>query len=233
MSFEMHSFCSFQLLHFITDKFPLSWSLLHLLLRLVFQLCQIFLSRSCCWNLQLLVGNIDVKNATNSVNMITDGSQCPECVFLEVITFNLFIDWKLSLNCCLSMWQQHDNLNYSPQLCNRWAVWQSVMKEFVNLTWRRIEDPWHTALNELTETCDTLPWMNSLRPVTHCLEWTHWDLWHTALNELTVLLYDIICIIGTDTVGFNECANNGLQLCFLVIQFFNSHFPWIKSKWNK
>jgi len=173
MSFEMHSFCSFQLLHFITDKFPLSWSLLHLLLRLVFQLCQIFLSRSCCWNLQLLVGNIDVKNATNSVNMITDGSQCPECVFLEVITFNLFIDWKLSLNCCLSMWQQHDNLNYSPQLCNRWAVWQSVMKEFVNLTWRRIEDPWHTALNELTETCDTLPWMNSLRPVTHCLEWTH------------------------------------------------------------
>ena len=190
MSFEMHSFCSFQLLHFITDKFPLSWSLLCLLLLLVFQLCQIFLSRSCCWNLQLLVGNIDVKNATNSVNIITDGSQCPECVFLEVITFNLFIDWKSSLNCCLSMWQQHDNLNYSPQLCNRWAVWQSVMKEFVNLTWRRIEDLWHTALNELTETCDTLPWMNSL----YCFMISSASLALTRLGSTNVRTMDFNCV---------------------------------------
>ena len=129
--------------------------------------------------------------------MITDGSRCSECVFLDVITFNLFTDWKSSLNCCLSMWQQHDNLNCSPQLCIRYVVCQSVMKEFVNFTWCRPDqsqktvrpvthclewthwDLWHTALNELTETCDTLPWMNSLRPVTHCLEWTHCTaLWY-------------------------------------------------------
>ena len=81
-------------------------------------------------------------------------------VFLEVITFNLFIDWKSSRNWCLSMWQQYDNLNYSPQLCIRWVVCQSVMKKFVNLTWCLIK----------------------ARKL--------WDLWHTALNELTVLLYD-------------------------------------------
>jgi len=75
MSFEMQ-FLFFQLLHFITDKFPLSWSLLCLLLLLVFQLCQICLSSSCCWNLQLLVSNINVKNTLGSFSSDLVKSLC-------------------------------------------------------------------------------------------------------------------------------------------------------------
>jgi len=84
---------------------------------------------------------IDVVNATNRVNVVTNHSLSCKCRFCHVFYLHLFDDREITLHRGLSMWQKQYLLNDSPHLLAWLILWHGMQNKLSTRSLCCVDEP--------------------------------------------------------------------------------------------
>ena len=126
-------------INFVIQKFAFLSFYTTVLFLFTLRVGQILLPGWISCQQQMLIACINVLQATNRGDMVTD-TFGHKCVFSEIIQFYLFIYWKSTLYTCLPMGEKEKHSHARPQFMCWGVVGHGIKQEFIK------SGCWYTAV---------------------------------------------------------------------------------------